>query len=55
MWLGWGMHPRNRKLSRKAPRFEREAMLEWNMGVSIGKVSLGNIADEGPVGTQKRY
>ena len=28
-------------------------MLEQNMGVRKGKVNLGSIADEGPVGTQK--
>lgn len=55
MWLGWGMHSRERKLSRKAPTSERRAMLEWNLEVRIGKVSLGNIAYEGSVGTHRRY
>lgn len=29
-------------------------MLEQNTGIRKGKVSLGSIADEGPVGTQKK-
>lgn len=38
----------------KAQRPERGAMLIWNVGVRKGKVSLSNIADEGPVGTQRK-
>lgn len=38
----------------KAQRPERGAMLAWNMGVRKGKVSLRNIADEGPVSTQRK-
>lgn len=51
---GLGMHHKKRKLNRKAWRSERGAMLKWSMWVRIGKVSLGNIADEGSGGIQKK-
>ena len=48
---GWGCTLGRGSYVAKAQRPERGAMLTWNMGVRKGKVSLRNIADEGPVGT----
>lgn len=54
MWIWWGLYCRKKKLCGKGPETWKRSDVGVNMGVRKRKVSLGNIAEQGPVGTQKK-